>query len=114
MEIIDQSSTELTRAQLYVLTRSQARQSLAKADVETIKLNAWCHYMDVNSNGNEVELLSLLDDNGSVYNTNSKYFIRDFMDMIDFFAEDGVHEISVIHQISKKNQREFITCSYLS
>lgn len=66
-------------------------------------------YKDVDSKGNENEILSIMDENGEVFATNSKTFKDDFCKMLELFGDEDF-AITVISGVSK-NDREFITCT---
>lgn len=106
-------SRELSAAERYALTMSPAVQQMKKAKGETITISAWCIYQDVNKDGKENIILSILSESGEIHATNSPTFINDFTNMQELFRDAGedVHAITVISGMSKAG-REFITCVY--
>lgn len=66
-------------------------------------------YTDENSKGETNEILSIMDENGDVYATNSATFKQDFAKMLDLFGDEDF-QMTVVSGISK-NGREFITCA---
>ena len=108
---IIETSKELTRAEAYQLTLSPAIQKMSEQEGQIIEVSQWCIYSDLDSNGKEQELLSILTPENEVFATNSQTFSTDFMYMLEFFGEAGVRAIKVISGTSKAG-RKFITCAY--
>lgn len=109
MEIIKASNSNMTKKEIFKMTQNSSNISLKDTEDITINLSGWVLYSDTNSSGNETELLSIIDDQGLVYVTNSQTFRDSFMKMVDFCDDDPVSVIKVIHGKSK-NGRNFVDC----
>ena len=112
MTIEKKSSDALTKIELYKMTQDPEAISLKNVEDITIDLLQWVIYSDTNSNGNDVEILSMMDINGSVYATNSSTFISSFNKALDFFGDEKFSKIKVIHGQSK-NGRNYVDCSII-
>lgn len=78
----------------------------------SIDVYAYCIYTDFNSKDNkEVEVLSVMDTDGSVFATNSATFKKDFLN-IATLMESEEFSVGVTCGTSKAG-REFITCTLL-
>lgn len=114
MNIIAKSATVTSAQALYNLTQAPDRKKLTEAKGQTLKLFSWVLYTDTDMKGNEVTLLSLIDENGQGYCTNSTTFCRDFKSAVDMFAQFG-EEFSTIEVATgtSKNGREYISCKVI-
>lgn len=110
MEILH-SNKELTKNEIYFLTKAQDVQKMKEAAGQTFELSAWCIYTDKNSDGEDVELFAMRTEDGDTFATNSPTFIKAFYDILDVFAPEEVKAIKVLEGTSKNN-RTFITCAY--
>lgn len=111
MTIINKSK-ELTKMEQYALTKSPEIGTVSKlADGEIMKIEMWVSYQDVNSKGEQVDLLSFKTDAGDVYATQSQTFYNSFMDIVDLMDE-GQPAGFTIKKISgtAKSGREYINC----
>jgi hypothetical protein len=106
-------SKDLSAKERYFLTQAPGVQKMKDAVSQEIEFIAWCLYLDVNSKGEEQEILSMVTPEGEVFATNSSTFKEDFQKMLDIFIDAGeyVNRIKVISGKSKAD-REFITCVY--
>lgn len=109
MATIIRSNKELTKRESYKLTIDPAIKRMKDCVGVQIDVSAYCLYTDTNKDGEEVELLSIMDKDGCVYATNSDTFKRDFRDIDDLMDEEK-YTIEVISGQSKAG-REFITCT---
>lgn len=107
------ANKELSKEELYFLTKAQDVQKMAEAADQTFNLVAWCIYLDHNADGEEVELFSMRTDENETYATNSPTFIRAFREILDIFQPEEVKKIKVMNGVSKNN-RTFVTCAYVS
>ena len=112
MQVLEQNK-ELTKEELYFLTKAQDVQKMAEAVDSIFDLTAWCIYLDHNSDGEEVELFSMRTTDGETFATNSPTFIRAFREILDIFSPDEVKRLKVMNGVSKNN-RTFVTCAYVS
>ena len=112
MEVIV-ANKELSKEELYFLTKAQDVQKMSEAADQTFNLVAWCIYTDHNADGEEVELFSMRTDEDETFATNSLTFIRAFREILDIFQPEEVKKIKVMNGVSKNN-RTFVTCAYVS
>lgn len=112
MEIIA-TNKELTKEEKYFLTKAQDVQKMTEAVGQTLDLEAWAIYKDHNSDGEEVELFSMLTEDGDKFATNSQTFISAFREILDIFEPEEIKRIKVMDGTSKNN-RTYVTCAYVS
>lgn len=112
MEVVV-ANKELTKEELYFLTKAQDVQKMTEAVDSTLDVTAWCIYLDKNTDGEEVELFSMRTEDGETFATNSATFIKAFREILDIFEPEEVKRIKVMNGISKNN-RTFVTCAYVS
>ena len=108
MNIINTNKADMSKREIYALTRSQ---SISLKDVENgaeITPDVWALYTDVNSKGNEVEILAVKDVAGNVFTTNSPTFKEEFAYIAALMSGEQ-YDIRVIKRESKAG-RTFITC----
>ena len=110
MEILI-TNKELTKQELYFLTKAQDTQKMTEAADQTMELSAWAIYKDHNADGEEVELFAMRTVEGESYATNSQTFISAFRDILDIFTPEEVTKLKVFSGTSKNN-RTYITCAY--
>lgn len=108
MSTIIKSNKELTKRESYRMTLDPAIKKMKDFIGEQIDVAAYCLYKDVNKDGKEVEVLSIMDEDGGVCATNSETFKRDFMNIAELM--DGEEYTIEIISGQSKAGREFITC----
>lgn len=109
---ITKISKELNKKEQYKMTKDAGIKKMKDYVGSSIDVYAFCIYTDFNSKDNkEVEVLSVMDADGSVYATNSATFKKDFLDIADLMEGEDF-SIGVTSGTSKKG-REFITCTLL-
>lgn len=108
---IKTASRELTNKELYYLTKASNIQKMRGLVGSTIDVDAFVIYTDVNSNGEEQEILSLRTPEGETFATNSRTFIRTFYDILACFPPEDVKRIEVCEGTSKSG-RNFIMAVY--
>lgn len=99
---------------LYKLTKSPDVHKLKDAVDTTINVKGFCFYDDSKEGENEKIILTIIDDNGTVYGTNSKTAMSNFADMLEFFECDievSGMTIAVKSSVSKSG-REFIMLDF--
>ena len=111
MEII-KANKELTKQEIYFLTKAQDVIKMTEAVDSTVDLVAWCIYTDVDADGKEVELFAMRTEEGESYATNSPTFIAAFRDILDVFEPEEVTKLKIMSGVSKNN-RTYITCVYV-
>jgi hypothetical protein len=108
MNIINKSR-DLTKREIYKLTKGPST-SVQDAVGMEIKVDCWLLYSDVNAKGEEVEILAILADDGSVYSTISGTFKRTFEEILEIFEDEELPEI-LIQEGTSKNNRSFAFCT---
>lgn len=118
MKIIDTSSQELVNDPVFVyrMTRGKTTVSVNKLDDDQLdrdySVSAWLIYTDVNSKGEDVEILSVLTESGLVLAAQSKTFKESFFDIVDI-VEDRPFSIRVLSGTSKSGRR-YMDCDLAS
>lgn len=104
----------LTGKMAYDMTKSGSIQKLSDAAGQIMQITAYILREDVNARGEEQEVLSVRDENGTVYATNSKPFIREFKQVLEFVHDDmsQVNHIEVVPGTSK-NGRHYISMKWV-
>lgn len=110
MEILA-ANKELTKQEIYFLTKTQEAQKMTEAAGQALELTSWVIYTAHNADGEEVELFACRTEEGETYATNSPTFIRAFRDILDVFEPSEITKIKVLTGVSKNN-REYINCAY--
>ena len=104
-------SKELTKQELYFLTKAQNIQKMSLLKGQRVDLESWLIYEDTNMDGEDQIIFSCMTPEHEVYATNSASFIRAFYDILDCFDPADIHSVDIISRTSKNN-REFLTCVY--
>lgn len=112
MEVIV-ANKELSKEELYFLTKAQDTMKMAEAVEQVFDLDAWCIYLDKNADEEEVELFAMRTKEGETYATNSPTFIRALREILDIFEPQEVSRLKIMSGVSKNN-RTFVTCAYQS
>lgn len=108
MRVINESRQDMDTKLVYKLTKSKKNVSVKDLEDNTeISPADWLVYEDVNKNGEEVEILSILCKNGEVVTAQSPTFKESFFDMVEAFGNDFTCQ-----KISgkSKNGREYVDC----
>ena len=109
MATIIKSNKELTKRESYKLNLDPSIKKMKDFIGVQIEASDYCFYKDVNKDGKEVEVLSIMDKDGGVCATNSETFKRDFMNIAELM--DGEEYTIEIISGQSKAGREFITCT---
>lgn len=118
MKIIDTSNQELINDPVFVyrMTRGKTTVSVNKLDDDQLdrdySVSAWLIYTDVNSKGEDVEILSVLTESGLVLAAQSKTFKESFFDIVDI-VDDRPFSIRVLSGTSKSGRR-YMDCDLAS
>ncbi|MBO7309140.1 MAG: hypothetical protein J6V38_05865 [Kiritimatiellae bacterium] len=118
LKIIDTSDHELLNDPvfLYKMTRGKTTVSVNKLDDDQLdndfSVSAWLIYTDVNSKGEDVEILSVLTESGLVLAAQSKTFKESFFDIVDIVG-DRPFSIRVLSGTSKSGRR-YMDCDLAS
>lgn len=107
MEII-KASTE-NKVALYKMTQDAGIKKMSEYEGKEIAVKEYALYKDTDKDGQERTVLSIMDNEGVCYATNSATFQKDFDAMATIFGEDLI-SINIVGGTSKAN-RHFITCS---
>lgn len=108
MNIIEKSRENMSKKELYMMTRNSAIQKMRDAEGQELSVKDWVKFEDTDSRTGEVqELISVMADSGEVYATNSATFIREFDEIVDIM-EGEPFVIRVVGGQSK-NGRHYIT-----
>lgn len=107
-----ESNGNLTAAEQYYLTAAPNIQKMRTVKGQTLDVDKWCIYTDVNENtGEEFVLVSIMTPEREVFATNSKTFVQTFRQIVEIFGTDGFNRITVGSGMSKAG-REFVTAIY--
>lgn len=104
----------LSSREAYNMTKSSAILKLSDAAGQIMHITAFVLREDENAKGESQEVLSVRDENGTIYATNSKPFIREFTNVLDFVNGDmsKVNHIEVVAGTSKAGRR-YITMKWV-
>ena len=106
---IVKTNKELDKKDIYKMTLSPAIKRMRDCVGSVIPVVNYCMYTDKKNDGTEMNILSIMDNDGVCYATNSPTFNRDFERIIDIMGDD-TFEIEIISGTSKAG-RDFITCA---
>lgn len=109
MTTINRTSKELTKKEIYQMIMSPKIQKISDNKGVVIDVAAYCFYSDEKADGKTVDILSLMDSDGSTYATNSPTFRDDFERICDIMDGEDF-SIEVVSGTSKAG-REFVTCA---
>lgn len=112
MKVIRTKNEKMTVEEKYAMTMSPEIGRMRDIENQIIPVDNWMIYNDVDKDGKEQTLLSILSD-GRAYATNSVTFIETFTQLNDLFTDEGM-EIPAVKIIggTSKAGRHFITCAY--
>lgn len=112
MEIIKRTDG-LTAKDLYNMTKGSMVRKMSDAKGEVLDVLHYIVYKDTNSETSEVSVvLSMMTTSGGIYATNSKTFIRNFLDILTMYEDTG-EEVPTKFAVSSarsRNGREFLVC----
>lgn len=113
MKIIKNYPATLDLRQTYNLTRNPDSRPMKNLEGASFNCEAFALYTDVNSKGEEQEILSILTNEGDTFSTISSTFKRDFSAIVDMCADFNTDlssvEIAVVGGESKAG-RHYIGC----
>lgn len=109
MTTINRTSKELTKKEVYQMTMSPKIQKISDNKGVVIDVAVYCFYSDEKADGKRVDILSVMDADGSIYATNSPTFRDDFERICEIMDGEDF-SIEVISGTSKAG-REFVTCA---
>ena len=100
------TSEELTKKELYKLTVAP-KTALSEKEGENLTVAKWAIYQRENSEGETIETLAIIDDEGKVFATSSQACINSFNEMNDMLEGD-FSVITVLRRTSKQNRDYFV------
>ena len=99
---------EISKVDMFNATQGADQEKMIDHAGETIDMKAWILYDDVNAEGKEQTVLSIIDNEGIVYSTISTTFFDQFRKLVDFMGDDD-YSIKVVTGTTK-NGREYVSC----
>lgn len=107
---INETSRDLTKIEMYLMTASPDMVSMKDVeDGTSLSVLAWCTFTDVKeTTGEEVDLLSIMTEDGEVYSCQSATFKREFNKIADLMEGDYFSVIK-FSGVTKAG-RDFISC----
>lgn len=106
MQIL-KSSENLSKKDIYDLTRSPKIHKMSDAVGSVLPVKAFAVYLDDKADGSAVQILSIQTEDGTVYATNSATASGEFDAILDIMGEDAF-SVEVVKGTSKAG-REYIT-----
>lgn len=108
MKVINSKNLNSKR-DIYKLTRS-ATNKVSDLDGQTVKVKAWVYFADIDSSGETKDVLAIMDEDGGTYGTISPVFIREFLDIQEYFEGDPEGDIIEVFTGKTKEDRTFVSC----
>ena len=110
MKITYKSNPEITKRDLYLMTRDAEIKSMKDiANGETLKVKQYVYFDDENNKGETTHILAVMGDNGDVWSTSSKTFMKSFDDISELM-EGEPFTIRKKDGVSKAG-RSYVDCS---
>jgi len=112
MEIIKRTDG-LTAKDLYNMTKGSSVRKMSDAKGEVLDVQHYIVYKDTNSETAEISIvLSMMTTSGGIYATNSKTFIRNFLDILAMYEDTGEEAPTkfAVNSARSRNGREFLVC----
>lgn len=97
------------KGELFNMTQGTEVGKLSDKVGETLQLDGWVLYEDLNSSGEPQQVLVVREGNGELSATISATFIEQFTKLVDFMG-DEYYAVKIVGKKSKNN-RDYITCS---
>ena len=101
----------------YALTKSPKIQRMSDIVGSVISVKAYAVYTDEDKEGKSRVILSIMDQDGDVYATNSVSFAREFADIVSMCEQcDGLDLAEALSSIeimsgTSKSGRTYLTCA---
>lgn len=111
LEILRKSSEEMTKKDIFLMTKNQNIKTMKSLDNgHKLTVKHWIQFTDVNGTGEQVEILSIMSDDGMVVASNSASFRDMFFDIVEILEE---YEGFTIEKLGGKTKagRDFVTCA---
>lgn len=104
----------MTSKDKYNMTLSPKIGKMSDHKGERINVHLYAFYEDTDKDGNTREILSIMDNDGNVYATNSATFKADFEKILDITDDDAFDDLTIeVISGTSKSGREFITCAFV-
>ena len=113
MEIIKKTEN-INAGELYAMTKGPEVRKMQDAKGEVLDVMAFVLYNDDKDDGSDpVTVLSIKTTEGALYATNSKTFIRNFVDILAMYEECGEAQPNLFKVGSARSNagREYLTCT---
>lgn len=113
MKITKSYPENLSMKQAYNLTRNPDSRPMKTLEGTTFNIEAFALYEDVNSKGDEQEVLAVLTSEGDTFSTISDTFKRDFAAIVDVVNQYGADLATVDIEViggESKSARHYIGC----
>lgn len=99
----------------YLLTASQGMKVIKELeDGDTVKVAMYAVFVDEKDDGDDVTVLTIADEDGTVFCTNSETFRRSFLEIADVMSDEGDTDKGgfVIEKISGQTKagRPYVNC----
>lgn len=102
MQIIN-STEGLSKKDIYAMTHGTGMKKMSDNEGAVIPVAKFVTYADVNKDGELVEILSIMDDKGNVYATNSPTAMKEF-EFIRTLMGDDPFAVVVVKGTSKNGR----------
>ena len=114
LEIRRRSCEEISKKDVFMMTKNQNILTMKSLENGTrIPVKYWVLFTDMNrSTGEDVEILSIMAEDGQVIATNSNSFKDMFFDIIEILEESEGFTIEKIGGKTKAG-RDFVTCALI-
>ena len=97
------------KGEMFNMTQGSEVGKLSDKVGETLKLDGWVLYEDLNASGSPQEVLVVREESGELSATISATFIEQFIKLVDFMGDES-YSVRIVGKKSKNN-RDYITCS---
>lgn len=109
MEIL-YKSRDFSNREIYKMTMDAEIKTVNSLEIgKEIEVDGYLIFNDINSDGNEIRILTFVDLHGQVYATNSNTFINSFDDIYKIMGGEE-YSIKILSGETKAG-RKFLNCS---
>lgn len=110
MKAIKASRQDFDKKEIYKLTKGETIRVQDSAGV-VLNVADYLEYEDVNSRGETVRMLALMDTDGHVYTTISETFKQRFYEIVDIFGDELKTTDIIITTGTSKAGRSYMSCT---
>ena len=110
MQLVKLFPSDLDARSAYKMMKSPEVKKMSEADGSVLEVKSWIQYIDTDSKtGEQKEVLTIATTDGEMFGTISVTFLREFLDIVNFFGDD----VGMIRVVSGKSKagRNYITCT---